>query len=86
ITRQAACTQTVVIDLPQTESGTSSLTAETLDVCTATGTAVARPIATYLTELQMRAVVLEEEDITQEVVPQLKRTGLAVQRTTPVQR
>jgi hypothetical protein len=86
ITRQAACTQTVVVDLPQTESGSTSVTAETLDICNATGPAVAGAVATYAAELQRRAAVLEEQDLAEEVVPQLKRTGLAVQRTSPVRR
>jgi hypothetical protein len=83
ITRQAACTQVVVVDLPQTEIGSTLTTAETLDSCTATGSAVAGPVSTYAVELQKRAAALEEEDLAEEVVPQLKRTGLTVQRVSP---
>jgi hypothetical protein len=80
ITRQSACTQTVVIDLPKTESGTVSTTVDTLDTCNAGGSAVTGPVASYTTELKDRAKVLIDSDLAQDVVPQLKSTGLSVQR------
>ena len=80
ITRQSACTQTVVVDLPRTESGTVSVTVETLDTCNASGSVVSAPVASYTAELQTRAAVLIEQDLAQEVMPPLKALGLSAQR------
>ena len=80
ITRQSACTQTVVVDLPRTESGANTVAVETLDTCNASGSVVSAPVASYTAELQKRAAVLIEEDLAQEVLPPLKALGLSVQR------
>jgi len=80
ITRQSACTQTVVVDLPRTESGTVIVAVEALDTCNASGSVVSVPVATYTAELQKRAPVFIEEDLAQEVLPPLKALGLNAQR------
>jgi hypothetical protein len=80
ITRQSACTQTVVNDLPRTESGTTNVEVESLDTCNATGPLINGPVTSFTGELLSRAKVLIEQDLAQDVMPQLKQPGLTVQR------